>query len=52
MILLDNKEYAQTLRRMSRDGRTPNKSWEEHDNIHIVGFHYYMSDRSFRFAKT
>mgnify|MGYP001593790368 CR=1 FL=1 len=42
MILTDNKEEAVTLKRMSYDGRAPNKPWRDQD-IDTVGYHYYMT---------
>jgi len=42
MILLQNKEDYDILKKMSYDGRTPNKPWME-QNIDIIGFHYYMT---------
>lgn len=42
IILLDNKEDALELKKMSYDGRTPNIPWRE-QNIKTVGYHYYMT---------
>lgn len=42
MILLNDKEHAATLKKMSYDGRLPDKPWAEQD-IDIVGYHYYMT---------
>ena len=42
MILTDNKEAANILRKMSYDGRERDIKWAEQD-IDIVGYHYYMT---------
>ena len=42
MILTDNKEAAKELKKMSYDGRTPDKPWREQD-ISSTGYHYYMT---------
>ena len=42
MILTDNKEAAEELKKMSYDGRTPDKPWRE-QNISSRGYHYYMT---------
>ena len=42
MILTDNKEESQELKRMSYDGRDPDSPWRE-QNISSFGFHYYMT---------
>lgn len=42
MILLDNKEHADQLRKMSYDGRTDIQPWAEQD-IDTMGYHYYMT---------
>ena len=42
MILMDNKEAAKELKKMSYDGRIPDKPWREQD-ISSVGYHYYMT---------
>ena len=42
IILLNNKEDALTLKKMSYDGRLPNIPWRE-QNIGTVGYHYYMT---------
>jgi dTDP-4-amino-4,6-dideoxygalactose transaminase len=42
MILTDNKNARNVLKRMSYDGRNPNKPWRE-QNIDSVGYHYYMT---------
>lgn len=42
MILTDNKESAERLKKMSYDGRLPNIPWRDQD-IEICGYHYYMT---------
>lgn len=42
MILTDNKESAERLKKMSYDGRLPNIPWREQD-ISVYGYHYYMT---------
>jgi dTDP-4-amino-4,6-dideoxygalactose transaminase len=42
MILTDNKESAERLKKMSYDGRLPNIPWREQD-IEVYGYHYYMT---------
>ena len=42
MILTDNKEAAERLKKMSYDGRLPNLPWRE-QNIEVYGYHYYMT---------
>lgn len=42
MILFDNKEDYDTLKRMSYDGRSPDESWSV-QNIKTIGYHYYMT---------
>ena len=42
MILTDNKAAAQELKKMSYDGREPEKPWRE-QNISSMGYHYYMT---------
>ena len=42
MILTDNKTAADTLKKMSYDGRVPNIPWRDQD-IKTVGYHYYMT---------
>jgi dTDP-4-amino-4,6-dideoxygalactose transaminase len=42
MILLDNKDSYNILKKMSYDGRIPNIPWRE-QNIDTVGYHYYMT---------
>ena len=45
MILLDNKDAAIELKKMSYDGRSPDTPWRE-QNISSVGYHYYMTHES------
>jgi dTDP-4-amino-4,6-dideoxygalactose transaminase len=42
VLLCDNIDDAQELKRMSYDGRLPNIPWRE-QNISSVGYHYYMT---------
>lgn len=42
MILTDDLTAAHILKKMSYDGRTPDRSWRD-QNIDIVGYHYYMT---------
>jgi len=42
MILTDNKEAADHLKKMSYDGRLPNIPWRDQD-IDTLGYHYYMT---------
>lgn len=42
IILTDNKEAAEQLKKMTYDGRTPNIPWRD-QNINTVGYHYYMT---------
>lgn len=42
MILCDNKEAAEQLKKMSYDGRLPIIPWRE-QNIDCIGYHYYMT---------
>lgn len=42
MILCDNKEDAEMLKKMSYDGRLPNVPWRD-QNIDTIGYHYYMT---------
>jgi len=42
MILTDDKEAAQELKKMAYDGREPDKPWRD-QNIDTVGYHYYMT---------
>jgi dTDP-4-amino-4,6-dideoxygalactose transaminase len=45
MILCDNKEDYEILKKMSYDGRLPNVPWRDQD-IDTLGFHYYMTPES------
>jgi dTDP-4-amino-4,6-dideoxygalactose transaminase len=42
MILTDNKEARDILKKMSYDGRSPDLPWRE-QNIDTMGYHYYMT---------
>lgn len=42
MILLDNKDSYDVLKKMSYDGRIHGVPWRE-QNIDVVGYHYYMT---------
>ena len=42
MILTDDKNARNSLKRMSYDGRNPEIPWRE-QNIDSVGYHYYMT---------
>lgn len=42
IILIDNKNSAIELKKMSYDGRLPNIPWRE-QNIKSIGYHYYMT---------
>ena len=42
MILTDDKEAAEALKKMSYDGRLPDKLWRDQD-ISSMGYHYYMT---------
>jgi len=42
MILCPTKEWADTLKKMSYDGRIPNIPWRDQD-VKIQGYHYYMT---------
>lgn len=42
VILTDNYEAAQTLKKMSYDGRLPCVPWRD-QNINTKGYHYYMT---------
>ena len=41
MILLDDLDASQILKKMSYDGRIPNVPWKSQD-IDVLGYHYYM----------
>jgi len=42
IILTNDKRAAETLKKMSYDGRLPDVPWRE-QNIDIMGYHYYMT---------
>ena len=42
VILTDNYDYWNELKKMSYDGRLPNIPWRNQD-IETVGYHYYMT---------
>lgn len=42
MILCDNKDDRDILKKMSYDGREPNIPWRDQD-ISCIGYHYYMT---------
>ena len=42
IILLDNENDYNTLKKMSYDGRLPNVPWRNQD-INMIGYHYYMT---------
>jgi len=42
MILTDNEEAKDELKKMSYDGRLPDEPWRE-QNISTTGYHYYMT---------
>lgn len=42
IILLDNKEDFDILKKMSYDGRDPGTPWRD-QNISMIGYHYYMT---------
>ena len=42
MILTDNKQAAEDLKKMSYDGRLPDVPWRDQD-ISSFGYHYYMT---------
>ena len=42
IILTDNRESANILKKMSYDGRSPSVPWRQQD-INMVGYHYYMT---------
>jgi dTDP-4-amino-4,6-dideoxygalactose transaminase len=42
MILTDSLPAATALKKLSYDGRTPEKPWRE-QNISSMGYHYYMT---------
>lgn len=42
ILLMDNKEAAMQIKKMSYDGRLPNIPWRDQD-IDTLGYHYYMT---------
>jgi len=42
IILTDNREAANVLKKMSYDGRLPDIPWRQQD-IKTIGYHYYMT---------
>ncbi len=42
MILTDDKESKDELKKMSYDGRVPDSPWRD-QNISTMGYHYYMT---------
>ena len=42
IILFDNKESFDSLKKMSYDGRSPDLPWAQ-QNIKTIGYHYYMT---------
>jgi dTDP-4-amino-4,6-dideoxygalactose transaminase len=42
IILCDNKDDANMLKKMSYDGRSPSTPWRD-QNIDTIGYHYYMT---------
>ena len=42
IILTDNEDASNQLKKMSYDGRLPNIPWRE-QNIDTMGYHYYMT---------
>jgi len=42
IILTNNPEAAETLKKMSYDGRVPDILWRDQD-IDMMGYHYYMT---------
>jgi dTDP-4-amino-4,6-dideoxygalactose transaminase len=42
ILLCDNLEEAQELKKMSYDGRLPAIPWRD-QNISSIGYHYYMT---------
>ena len=42
MILLDNEEQYNQLKKMRYDGRTDDKPWAQQD-VDTIGYHYYMT---------
>jgi dTDP-4-amino-4,6-dideoxygalactose transaminase len=42
VLLLDDADAAEEIKKMSYDGRLPNVPWRE-QNISTLGYHYYMT---------
>jgi len=42
VILTDNKEASDEIKKMSYDGRQPDIPWRE-QNVSSIGYHYYMT---------
>ena len=42
MILTDDKDAKDELKKMSYDGRVPDSPWRD-QNISTMGYHYYMT---------
>jgi dTDP-4-amino-4,6-dideoxygalactose transaminase len=42
IILTDDKEAAEQLKKMTYDGRIPNVPWRD-QNVNTLGYHYYMT---------
>jgi dTDP-4-amino-4,6-dideoxygalactose transaminase len=49
VILLQNKEDYDILKKMSYDGRSPNTPWMK-QNIDTMGYHYYMTPEIAQFG--
>jgi len=47
MILTDDEQAKDELKKMSYDGREPNTPWRD-QNIDTVGYHYYMTPETAR----
>lgn len=47
MILTDDEDAAEELKKMSYDGRHPDVPWRE-QNITTMGYHYYMTPETAR----
>ena len=42
LILTDNSSHANSLKKMTYDGRSPDIPWRD-QNINSIGYHYYMT---------
>lgn len=49
VILCDNKEAAEQLKKISYDGRLPGIPWREQD-VDMIGYHYYPTPESCQIA--